>query len=195
MPAAEKDRPRTAAPLGLVGGAVRLPFERAAQKQASYAGRSVRPSLRDGGGRHAGAKSFGDSVCCEGRASGNGVTSADAPFAAPAPCDPRCWLKYSYTILAPAWARWPIATAACDPSVHASGCRSQNECTSVTVALAADMASIALTLSFGVGCEPPLGSNARMTVSQNAIRKRNRMRCLELPAVNRRSWGHASSKC
>src|SRR5436190_13064798 len=52
---------------------------------------------------------------------------------------------------------------------------------SVTVAFAADIASIALTLSFGVGCEPPLGSNARMTVSQNAIRRRNRMRCLELP--------------
>jgi hypothetical protein len=40
-------------------------------------------------------------------------------------------------------------------------------------------------LSFGVGWEPPLGSNARMTVSQNAIRKRNRMRCLELPG---RQW-------
>jgi hypothetical protein len=34
---------------------------------------------------------------------------------------------------------------------------------------------MALTLTFGVGCDPALGSNARMTVSQNAIRKRNRM--------------------
>jgi hypothetical protein len=45
----------------------------------------------------------------------------------------------------------------------------------VTVAFAADTASMALTLTFGVGCDPALGSNARMTVSQNAIRKRNRM--------------------
>jgi hypothetical protein len=29
-----------------------------------------------------------------------------------------------------------------------------------------------------VGWDPPLGSKARMTVSQNAIRKRNRMTCL-----------------
>jgi hypothetical protein len=49
---------------------------------------------------------------------------------------------------------------------------------SVTVDFAAHMASTALTLTFGVGCDPPLGSNARMTVSQNAIRKRNRMTCL-----------------
>jgi hypothetical protein len=49
---------------------------------------------------------------------------------------------------------------------------------SVTVAFAASMASTALTASFGVGWDPPLGSNARMTVSQNAIRKRNRMTCL-----------------
>jgi hypothetical protein len=48
----------------------------------------------------------------------------------------------------------------------------------VTVAFAASMASMALTVSFGVGWDPPLGSNARMTVSQNAIRKRNRMICL-----------------
>jgi hypothetical protein len=33
-------------------------------------------------------------------------------------------------------------------------------------------------LTFGVGCEPPLGSNARMMVSQKAIRNRNRMLCL-----------------
>jgi hypothetical protein len=37
------------------------------------------------------------------------------------------------------------------------------------------MASRALTLTLGVGCDPPLGSITRMTVSQNAIRKRNRM--------------------
>ncbi|HMJ30742.1 MAG TPA: hypothetical protein VK512_18690, partial [Xanthobacteraceae bacterium] len=49
---------------------------------------------------------------------------------------------------------------------------------SVTVAFAADIASRALTLTFGVGSDPPLGSSARMTVSQNAIRKRNRMTCL-----------------
>jgi hypothetical protein len=29
-----------------------------------------------------------------------------------------------------------------------------------------------------VGCEPPLGSKARMMVSQKAIRNRNRMFCL-----------------
>jgi hypothetical protein len=49
---------------------------------------------------------------------------------------------------------------------------------SVTVDFAAHMASTALTLTFGAGCDPPLGSNARMTVSQNAIRKRKRMTCL-----------------
>jgi hypothetical protein len=69
----------------------------------------------------------------------------------------------------------PITTAACDPTLQASACRSQNDPTSVTVAFAADTASMALTLTFGVGCDPALGSNARMTVSQNAIRKRNRM--------------------
>ncbi len=46
---------------------------------------------------------------------------------------------------------------------------------SVTVALAAVMASSALTLIFGVGCDPALGSSTRTTVSQNAIRKRNRI--------------------
>jgi hypothetical protein len=49
---------------------------------------------------------------------------------------------------------------------------------SVTVAFAADIASTALTLTLAVGSDPPLGSSARMTVSQNAIRKRNRMTCL-----------------
>jgi hypothetical protein len=81
--------------------------------------------------------------------------------------------------LAPACARCPIATAACDPTVQASGCRPQNDPISVTVAFAASMASTALTVSFGVGWDPPLGNNARMTVSQNAIRKRNRMTCLQ----------------
>ena len=37
------------------------------------------------------------------------------------------------------------------PTVQASGCRSQNDPISVTVAFAASMASTALTLSFGVG--------------------------------------------
>src|SRR5882757_931292 len=46
---------------------------------------------------------------------------------------------------------------------------------SVTVAFAADMASSALTLTFDVGCDPPLGSKTRTTASQNAIRRRNRM--------------------
>jgi hypothetical protein len=59
--------------------------------------------------------------------------------------------------------------------LQASGCRPQNEPMSVTVAFAADIASRALTLIVGVGCDPPLGSSARITVSQNAIRKRNRM--------------------
>src|SRR5712671_6217476 len=55
---------------------------------------------------------------------------------------------------------------------------------SVTVALAADMASSALTLPpLGVGCEPPLGSSTKMTVSQNAIRKRNRMIPVPIPAA------------
>jgi hypothetical protein len=43
-------------------------------------------------------------------------------------------------------------------------------------------------LTFGVGCEPPLGSNARMTVSQNAIRKRNRMTCLWSSRVWFTTW-------
>jgi hypothetical protein len=34
-----------------------------------------------------------------------------------------------------------------------------------------------LTLSFGDGVDPPLGSNANMMVSQNATRKTNRMIC------------------
>jgi hypothetical protein len=46
---------------------------------------------------------------------------------------------------------------------------------SVTVAVAADMASMALTLTFGVVCDPPLGNNTRTTASQNAIRTRKRM--------------------
>ena len=49
------------------------------------------------------------------------------------------------------------------------GWRSQNEPMSLTVACARPaMASPALTLTFGAGCDPPLGGNARMTVSQNA---------------------------
>jgi hypothetical protein len=195
MAAAEKDRSRAAPPRGLAGGPVRRPCRRAAQKRGlTPADRAVPPCARAGDATP-GARSFGDSVCCEGRARGSGVASADAPFAAPAPCDPRRWLRYSYSILAPACARWPIATAACDPTVHASCCRSQNDCTSVTVAFAADMASIALTLSFGVGWEPPLGSNARMTVSQNAIRKRNRMRCLAPRPSMGPAAADASSKC
>src|SRR5262245_26717530 len=153
MAAAEKDRSRTPPRGARFGCLMREGASKtgSASKTVFYVGRSVRPSLRDGGGCHAGVKSFGDNVCCDGRASGSGVASADAPFAAPVPCHPRYWLRYSYSILAPACARWPIATAACDPTVHASRCRSQNDCTSVTVAVAADMASIALTLSFGVG--------------------------------------------
>ena len=68
-----------------------------------------------------------------------------------------------------------MATAACDPTTQASGCRSQNDRMSLTVAIAADIASRALTFTVGIRCDPPLGSKTRMTVSQNAIRNRKRM--------------------
>ena len=55
---------------------------------------------------------------------------------------------------------------------------------SETVAPAADTASAALTLTFGDGCEPPLGNKTRMTLSQNAIRRMNRMTpALQVPAA------------
>jgi hypothetical protein len=53
----------------------------------------------------------------------------------------------------------------------------------VAVAVAAEMASNAPTLSFGGVFDPPLGNSANMIVSQNATRKRNRMLC---PVV----WPH-----
>jgi hypothetical protein len=54
---------------------------------------------------------------------------------------------------------------------------------------------MALTLTFGVGCDPPLGNNARITVSQNAIRKRNRMICPQVvAAIVRRIEADPSSK-
>src|SRR5262249_13903972 len=46
---------------------------------------------------------------------------------------------------------------------------------SVTVALATDIASSAVTLMPGVGCDPPLGSKTRTTASQNVTRNRKRM--------------------
>ena len=51
-----------------------------------------------------------------------------------------------------------MATAACDPIAQASGWRPQKDRASVTVALAADMASLALTRAFDFVPEPPLGS-------------------------------------
>src|SRR5262249_60403311 len=90
--------------------------------------------------------------------------------------------------LAAGYARCTIRPAAWGPAVQASGWRSQNEPMSLTVALAADMASIALTLILGVGCEPPLGSSARTSVSQNAIRNRNRMTVLESPRPLLAAW-------
>ena len=47
----------------------------------------------DGAERHAGTKSDGHSVCCEGHATGSGT--ADAPFAVSASWEPRCSLRNS----------------------------------------------------------------------------------------------------
>ncbi len=85
--------------------------------------------------------------------------------------------------MAPACARCPIATAACEPTAQASGCRSQNCCMSDIVAPAADIASTALTLTFGAGCEPPLGNSTSTTLSQNASLKRKRMTPALFPAA------------
>src|SRR5262249_24255329 len=90
--------------------------------------------------------------------------------------------------LAAGYARCTIRPAAWGPAMQASGWRSQNEAMSLTVALAADMASVALTLILGVGCDPPLGSSARTSVSQNAIRNRNRMTVLEFPRPLLAAW-------
>jgi hypothetical protein len=71
--------------------------------------------------------------------------------------------------------------------VQASGCRSQNCRKSPTVAFAADIASIAPICALDVGVDSSLGNRTRMTLSQNAIRNRKRIRHPLLPAVDRPS--------
>src|SRR5215469_3181194 len=79
-------------------------------------------------------------------------------------------LMKSYTILAPACARWPNAIAACEPAAQAPGWRMQNCRMSATVAEAADTASIAPVPALGTAascCLPPLGSSTRTRPIQN----------------------------
>lgn len=144
-----------------------------------YADRPLFGGLGGCGPRQAGVRSSGVNVCCDGRAAGRGTAALRARvldvLAGPDSFGPSCSLRKSYTILAPACARCPIATAACDPNIHVSGCRSQNFCASATAARAAENASPALISVFGDDCEPPLGNNTRTTPSQKAIRNKKRM--------------------
>ncbi len=93
-------------------------------------GRSLLAWRRGCGPRQAGARSPGVNVCCEGRAAGSGTAVPAVAIldvvAGPVSFGPSCSLRNSYTILAPACARCPIATAACDPNTHVSGCRPPN---------------------------------------------------------------------
>jgi hypothetical protein len=54
---------------------------------------------------------------------------------------------------------------------------------SPTVAVAADIASVALISALEDGCDSPLGKRTKTTPSQNVIRNRKRIRCLCFPAV------------
>jgi hypothetical protein len=55
---------------------------------------------------------------------------------------------------------------------------------SPTVAVAADIASVALISALEDGCDWPLGKRTKTTPSQNVIRNRKRIRCLCFPAVD-----------
>ena len=52
---------------------------------------------------------------------------------------------------------------------------------SPTVAVAADIASVALICALGDGGDPPLGKRTKTTLSQNAIRNRKRIRLTLFP--------------
>src|SRR5262249_60274593 len=55
------------------------------------------------GPRQAGARSAGDSVCCEGRATGSGTAFLPVVVTtAPVSLGPKCSLRYSESVLAPA---------------------------------------------------------------------------------------------
>src|SRR5215470_17261058 len=90
-------------------------------------------SLRAAGARQVGARSAGVNVCCEEL----------APLAVPVERGSRAAIfseRNSYSILAPACALWPSATATCEPIVQASGCRAQKPRMSETAAEAAETA-------------------------------------------------------
>jgi len=56
---------------------------------------------------------------------------------------------------------------------------------SPTVAVAADIASVALICALEDGCASLLGKRTKTTPNQNVIRNRKRIRCLCFPAVDR----------
>jgi hypothetical protein len=101
--------------------------------------------------------------------------------------DPRRSLRNSWSIVAPACARWPSVTAVRDPTTHASCCLSQKCSKSVTAPLAAEKASLALTCDFGAVCEPPFGSKTRTTANQNVIRRKNHIARPLFPATKQPS--------
>src|SRR6476619_3564913 len=74
--------------------------------------------------------------------------------------------------------------ARCDPTMHASCCRSQKFWMSVTTPFAAEKASLVLTCNFSTGCEPLFGSKTRTRPSQNVVRRRNRITHLCFPAAS-----------
>ena len=149
-----------------------------------YAGPPRRASRWGCGPRQVGARSPGASVCCDGFAGGIGIAlPAAVSVTVPVSLGPTCSLRNSYSILAPACARCPSAAATCDPTAQASDCRPQNCFMSETAALAAKIASPGLMLIFDVDCDPPLGRHTRITVSQNPIRRRNRMSLPRFPAA------------
>src|ERR1700735_1216835 len=69
-----------------------------------------------------------------------------------------------------------MATATCEPTEQASGCRAQKPRRSCTVADAAEIASDVFTSLVCARCAVPLGSRISTTPSQNAIRKRKNIR-------------------
>jgi hypothetical protein len=101
--------------------------------------------------------------------------------------EPRRSVRNSWSIVAPACARWPSVTAVRDPTTHASCCLWQKCSKSVTAPLAAEKPSLALTCRFGVVCEPPFGSKTKTTASQNVIRRKNH---IARPCFPRRSNPH-----
>ena len=69
----------------------------------------------------AGAASSAESVCCDGVEFGTGRPLPDTtPAAVLVSFEPTCSLRNSYSILAPACARWPRATATSAPTSQAS---------------------------------------------------------------------------